>query len=139
MLSSAARLLTDCLSLRPERRLNAARLLTVLSLLLLAIALLGAPSAAAAVQPPLADDWWAPSPGASNLPPTSTTPTHIFGVGDSVMLGASYELKQAMPGIEIDAVVGRQASTGLDILRARAAQGDLPDVVIFGLGTNGPL
>jgi hypothetical protein len=55
------------------------------------------------------------------------------------MLGASGELTQAIPGIEIDAVVGRQASTGIDILRARAAQGDIPDVVIFGLGTNGPL
>ncbi len=108
-------------------------------MLLLSIALLGTPSSAAAFQPSLADDWWRPTPPPTNVQPTSTTPTRIFGVGDSVMLGASGELTQAIPGIEIDAVVGRQASTGIDILRARAAQGDIPDVVIFGLGTNGPL
>jgi hypothetical protein len=128
--------LTDHFLVRPGRRLNAAR---VVITLLLGIALASTPSAAAAFQQGFADDWWAPAVSPNPVQAPSRTPTHIFGIGDSVMLGASSELTRAIPGMEIDAVVGRQAATGIDILRARAAQGEVPDVVIFGLGTNGPL
>jgi hypothetical protein len=55
------------------------------------------------------------------------------------MLGASGALREAVPGIEIDAVVGRQASTGIAILETRMGTGHAPDVVVVGLGTNGPL
>lgn len=109
------------MSLRTGRILNWLPFIASVSF---GIVLLGLPSTA------LGDDWWAEP---------SRTPTRIFGVGDSVMVGASGELRREIPGIEIDAVVGRQASTGIDILRARAAQGDIPQVVIFGLGTNGPV
>jgi len=136
ILASAMRLSTDQSSTRTGRRLNAGR---VLAALLLNVVLLGIPSAAAAFEQPMGDAWWAPTPPADKAQPASKTPTHFFGVGDSVMLGASGELRQAIPGIEIDAVVGRQASTGIDILRARAAAGEIPEVVIFGLGTNGPM
>ena len=128
MLESASRLFVERMSLRDVSRLNVRHVAVTL---LLGLALLSdLPSSAAASQQRSGDDWWAPA---------SKTPTRVFGVGDSVMLGASTELRRLIPGIEIDAVVGRQASTGIDILRARAAQGDIPDVVIFGLGTNGPL
>jgi hypothetical protein len=136
MVASARRILNEQMSRVLGRRLNAK--LFVASLLL-GIVLLGLPSSAAAFQQLSGDDWWAPTQQASVVPPYRKTPTRIFGVGDSVMLGASGELRQQIPGIEIDAVVGRQASTGIDILRARAIDGDTPDVVIFGLGTNGPL
>jgi hypothetical protein len=136
MLASASRLFTEWMLLPTGRRLNARN---VVVSVLLGIVLLGLPSTAAAFELPLGDDWWAPVPPTDNVQPPSRRPTRIFGVGDSVMLGASGELRRAIPGIEIDAVVGRQASTGIDILRARAAQGEIPDVVIFGLGTNGPL
>jgi len=118
------------------RRLNASR---VLAALLLGLALVGIPSIAAASEQLMADDWWRPAPATDLGRPATRKPTQIFGVGDSVMLGASGDLERAIPGVEIDAVVGRQASTGIDILRARAAAGLIPDVVIFGLGTNGPL
>jgi hypothetical protein len=107
--------------------------------LLLGLAMVGMPPVAVASQQPALDDWWRPAPSTDVGQPVSRTPAQIFGIGDSVMLGASGELRRAVPGIEIDAVVGRQASTGIDILRARAAAGVIPDVVIFGLGTNGPL
>jgi hypothetical protein len=124
------------MSARTGRRLNATR---VLAALLLSVAMLGIPSAVAAFPQPMGDAWWAPDPPPDYGSPATRKPGHIFGIGDSVMLGASGELEQAVPGIEIDAVVGRQATTGIDILRARAAAGQIPEVVIFGLGTNGPM
>jgi hypothetical protein len=136
MLRFAPRHLPEHRCPRPERRLNT-RLVALC--FLLGILLSGVPAAAAAFEHPMGDAWWAPTPQADNALPVSPAPTHIFGVGDSVMLGASSELEQAIPGIEIDAVVGRQASAGIDVLRARAAHGQIPDVLIFGLGTNGPL
>ena len=98
-----------------------------------------------ALAQPIGDAWWEPQtavdPGPTAADPATTAraPISIYGIGDSVMLGASGSLQRAMPGIEINAVVGRQASTGIDILRTRAAAGLVPDVVIVGLGTNGPL
>jgi lysophospholipase L1-like esterase len=54
------------------------------------------------------------------------------------MLGAAAELKRAVPGIEVDAAVGRQVSAGTDVLRARLAAGPY-DTVIVQLGNNGPV
>jgi lysophospholipase L1-like esterase len=61
----------------------------------------------------------------------------VLAVGDSVMLGAAPALGCLINGIDIDAVVGRQVATGVGILRARAAAGQLPGIVIVDLGTNG--
>jgi hypothetical protein len=63
----------------------------------------------------------------------------MLAVGDSVMLGAASALRNQFPGIEIDAVVGRQFDEGLAIVRAMARDGELPGTVIFHLGTNGPI
>jgi lysophospholipase L1-like esterase len=63
----------------------------------------------------------------------------VFGIGDCVMLGGSQALSQAIDGIQIDAAVSRQTSTGIQILRARADAGVTEDVVIFHLGNNGPM
>jgi lysophospholipase L1-like esterase len=70
---------------------------------------------------------------------TEQPSARVFGIGDSIMLGAASSLERAINGIEIDAVVGRQASTGIDILRARETAGQPDDVVIFDLGTNGAM
>lgn len=70
---------------------------------------------------------------------TTAAPLSVLGVGDCIMLGATTALEAAIPGIEVDAAVSRQASTGIGILRARAAAGQLPEEVIFHLGTNGLL
>ena len=85
----------------------------------------------------IGDAWWLPAQ--DGVQQSGRPPGYIYGIGDSVMLGASSSLQQAIPGIEIDAAVGRQALAGITILRARASAGLVPDVVIFGLGTNGPL
>jgi hypothetical protein len=100
---------------------------------LMNLVVLGLPTTAAA------DAWWAHPANVDDVQPHTRVPTTVFAVGDSVMLGASGALRQAMPSIEIDAVVGRQASTGIGIVEGRLASGQVPDVVIFGLGTNGPL
>lgn len=71
--------------------------------------------------------------------PPASEPPRVFGIGDSVMLGGSGALEQSIDGVEIDAAVSRQAATGINILRARAAAGVTEDVLIFHLGNNGPL
>jgi hypothetical protein len=63
--------------------------------------------------------------------------TDILAVGDSIMLGASDALTRQFPGIAIDAKVGRQFSEGLEIVKALAARGTIPDTVVVHLGTNG--
>ncbi|HEX2912574.1 MAG TPA: acyltransferase family protein [Chloroflexia bacterium] len=61
----------------------------------------------------------------------------VFAVGDSVMLGASAELKRSIGNIEVDARVGRQVQEAIGILQARKASGTLGDVVIVHVGNNG--
>ncbi len=84
-----------------------------------------------------------PSPGAASGPPSaSATPAVVSGrsvtaVGDSVMVASTPALQQALPGIYIDAMVGRQFSTGLQVIADLKAQGLLRPVVVVGLGTNG--
>ncbi len=53
------------------------------------------------------------------------------------MVAATPALDQALPGISIDAMVGRQFSTGLDVIASLKAQGQLRPIVVVGLGTNG--
>jgi peptidoglycan/LPS O-acetylase OafA/YrhL len=62
---------------------------------------------------------------------------HVTALGDSVMLASAAALEAAMPGIYIDAQVGRQMATGLTVIRNLAATGLLRRYVIVGLGTNG--
>lgn len=61
----------------------------------------------------------------------------ILAVGDSVMLGAADALRATLPGVTVDAAVGRQFSEGLSIVLSLAESGDLPGTVVFHLGTNG--
>jgi hypothetical protein len=42
-----------------------------------------------------------------------------------------------MPGIYIDAQVGRQMQAGLAVMQSLAARGQLRQIVVVGLGTNG--
>jgi hypothetical protein len=115
------------------------RRLTIRRGVLAAAVLLNVLVCVAAIPPAMADAWWLPSTHVDDDQPRGQRPSRIFAVGDSVMVGASSALRQALPGVEIDAAVGRQASTGIDILQTRTALGMTSDVVIFGLGTNGPL
>ena len=61
----------------------------------------------------------------------------IYAIGDSVMLGAAPTMQSA--GIQVDAAVSRQATTGADILDGVVAQGSLGDYAVIHLGTNGPM
>lgn len=73
---------------------------------------------------------------ASTTPAASVGP--VTAIGDSVMLGAAPALEQDLPTLKtMDAQVGMQASTAVDILRARAAAGQIGDVVIIHMGSNG--
>lgn len=73
------------------------------------------------------------------MPPLTlaVTGSMVTAVGDLVMLAAAPELQAALPGIYIDAVVGRKMSAGLGEVRMLAAAGGLRRVVLVGLGTNG--
>jgi len=53
------------------------------------------------------------------------------------MVASTPALQQALPGIYIDAVVGRQFSTGLQVIADLKAKGLLRPIVVVGLGTNG--
>ncbi|QMU77138.1 acetyltransferase [Streptacidiphilus sp. PB12-B1b] len=61
----------------------------------------------------------------------------VTAVGDSVMLAAAPALEQALPGIDIHALVGRQMSEAPAVLEQLLAEGRLRSTVVVGLGTNG--
>ena len=62
----------------------------------------------------------------------------VTAIGDSVMLGAAGQLEKDIPNLTvIDAQVGMQAYTAVDILNARRAAGELGQVVVVHIGTNG--
>ena len=63
----------------------------------------------------------------------------VLAIGDSVMRGASRALRRQFSSIEVNAAVSRQFNDGIRILRARAAAGTLPEVVVIHLGSNGPI
>lgn len=62
----------------------------------------------------------------------------VTAIGDSVMAGASNNLKQLMPKALIDAAVSRQLNVAFGLLDNYQNQGVLADNVLIGLGTNGP-
>lgn len=59
----------------------------------------------------------------------------VLLVGDSLSVGAEAQIKKAVPGIEIDAKVGRQFAEGVKILQGKKSTAK---TVIMALGTNGP-
>ncbi|HHV65180.1 MAG TPA: acyltransferase family protein [Peptococcaceae bacterium] len=58
-------------------------------------------------------------------------------IGDSVMLNLKPILEERLPGIVIDAKVGRQMYEAIDVITELQAQGKVGKIVIIGLGTNG--
>jgi hypothetical protein len=78
-------------------------------------------------------------PGGGDPPPEPVG--EVYAIGDSVMLGASIwqpNLEGAIENITVNATVSRQFYQGDSVLASRLASGHDPDVVIIGLGTNGP-
>jgi hypothetical protein len=54
------------------------------------------------------------------------------------MVDATPNLKALIPGITIDAVVGRQVPEGLAVMQDLASSGGLARNLVIALGTNGP-
>jgi peptidoglycan/LPS O-acetylase OafA/YrhL len=63
----------------------------------------------------------------------------VMAIGDSVMLASAPELAAAIPGIYINAKVSRFMLAGISIIDRLARQDRLRQVVVVGLGTNGPV
>lgn len=61
----------------------------------------------------------------------------VIAIGDSVMVSAADELERAIPGVEIDAAIGRQVSAAIRLLKQLRDAGHLGDVVIIHVGNNG--
>jgi peptidoglycan/LPS O-acetylase OafA/YrhL len=72
-------------------------------------------------------------------PPAGAAGSNLDAVGDSVMLASAPELRQVYPGINIDAVVSRQMSSLPAIVQSLKDAGDLREILVVGLGTNGPI
>ncbi|MDR0950768.1 MAG: acyltransferase [Candidatus Ancillula sp.] len=64
---------------------------------------------------------------------------NILLIGDSVSLAASSELQKQIPNLSINADIGRQFSTGVNLLSDMARAKTLPNIIIFELGTNGTI
>lgn len=71
------------------------------------------------------------------LPKPALPSPQVLAYGDSVMLGASAALHQAVPGIRVNAVVGRQPTALVSDLRYLQRAGLLPPVVVIHSGDNG--
>jgi hypothetical protein len=82
-----------------------------------------------------------PAPAEKTAPaaaPAEAPAGQVSAIGDSVMLGAAATLTQAVPTLDVmDAEVGTQVSTGIEILRARRDAGQLAETVVVHLGNNG--
>ena len=96
-----------------------------------------------------------PASGASALPASSAAPAsvcrgaaarlpqvsgrQVTAIGDSVMVASAAALTATLPGVYIDAEVGRAMVAGLSVIQTLAARGELRHYVVVGLGTNGPV
>jgi peptidoglycan/LPS O-acetylase OafA/YrhL len=83
----------------------------------------------------------APAPAPSS-PSTTLVPlgplARVTAIGDSVMLGAQGSLRWLLGDrLQLDANVSRHFTEGLDVVRRLHAAGQLGDVVVIHLGTNG--
>jgi peptidoglycan/LPS O-acetylase OafA/YrhL len=81
----------------------------------------------------------APSTVPPTEPPTTPPPQPIdvVAIGDSVMLGAASSLRSR--GYVVDAVERRQYKNAIDIAQYLNESGQLGNVAIIHLGTNGPV
>ncbi len=63
----------------------------------------------------------------------------MTAVGDSIMLEYQDPLRSDVPGVNVNAAVGRQWAEGESVLQSLKSRGQLGSAVIVGLGTNGPI
>lgn len=75
----------------------------------------------------------------SNTAQPSGPPPQVTAVGDSILIDATPALRHLCPSIEIYAVIGWQAHTMFEELRALHDSGRLGAIVVIEAGTNGPV
>lgn len=78
----------------------------------------------------------APTTGAA-MPVASLNTGGLTAVGDSVLLGARFQLERSIRGAQTDAEVGRQAAAILQRTRELQTEQLLAPTVLLHLGTNG--
>jgi len=71
--------------------------------------------------------------------PPKVSGRQVTAIGDSVMIASAAALDAALPGIYIDAQVGRAMVNGLAVIQSLADRSELRHYVVVGLGTNGPV
>ena len=71
--------------------------------------------------------------------PAKVSGRQVTAIGDSVMVASAAALDAALPGVYINAQVGRAMVNGLTVIQGLAARGELRHFVVVGLGTNGPV
>jgi hypothetical protein len=99
----------------------------------------GGPATNSGTPSPTATTWPVAAPSASATPLSHVSGSEVTAVGDSVMVAATPALDAALPGISVNAMVGRQFSTGLQVIEQLKSAGALRPIVVVGLGTNGPV
>lgn len=62
----------------------------------------------------------------------------VAGIGDSVMLGSKIEIEKRLGSGVVDATVSRQFNNAPKLVARLLARPIPPEVIIIGLGTNGP-
>jgi len=77
-------------------------------------------------------------PATPSTPPRPVPPTgkHVTVIGDSVTLASAAALTKALPGVAIDAEVGRQMRSVPAIVRSLRKHSALRTYVVISLGTN---
>jgi hypothetical protein len=84
--------------------------------------------------------WLLPSiPRGLQAPGPGFLAGHVTAIGDSVMLDAAPDLQADIPGIDVEAQVGRQWDEGAALAAQLKAEGKLGAIVVVDLGTNGPV
>jgi len=75
-----------------------------------------------------------------NKPKLTLPPGRILALGDSVMLGCSRQLRDALHHhVRVDATVGRQIDDTIKELNRLRRHDHVPKIVVIQVGNNGPL
>jgi hypothetical protein len=107
-----------------------------------AAAPLPAPIRAIAATPSGSGYWLLPTtppPPPVVLPPPGFVRGRVTAIGDSVMLDAAPALEADIPGIVVDASVGRWWDQGVQLVQTLRSEDALGATVVIDLGTNGPV
>lgn len=92
----------------------------------------------------LAKEWEAeeppaPAPAQPEPKEKQVNLNNIACIGDSVLLGASSQLREVLPGCRVDAEVSRYVSGGADVAESWQSQGFIGEIAVVALGSNGPI